>query len=59
MKGKEAGKMRMSLGRLLSMFREGDPRAEQFFTISVICMAVLAAIIVLIVLVHIRRRRRL
>ena len=50
--------MRVPFGRFLSMFAAGDPRAEQFFTISVISVAVLAAVIVLFVLIHILRRRK-
>ena len=46
----------MAFRRLLKMFAAGNPRAEQFWTISVICMAVLAAAIVLFALIHIRRR---
>ena len=50
--------MRVPFGRFLSMFAAGDPRAEEFFRISVIGVAILAAIIVLLVVIHIHRRRK-
>ena len=50
--------MRIPFGRLLSMFAAGDPRAELYFMYSVISLAALGVVTGLIIIIHIRRRRK-
>ena len=50
--------MKGGFRRLLDMFECGDPLADHIFMVSMVSLAVLAAVVVLLVLVHIRRRKR-
>ena len=55
---KEGREMRIPFGRFLSMFADGDPRGELYLLYSVISLAALAAVTGLIIIIHIRRRRK-
>ena len=42
----------------LNMFHAGDPRAEEYFRIAMIVFLVLAVLVCVFVVIHIRRRRK-
>ena len=49
--------MRLRMSRVIGMFHEGNPLAEEYLRISIISMVVLAAIAAVLVVIHIRRRK--
>lgn len=52
------GPVKGGFRRLMDMFECGDPLADHIFMVSMVSLAVLAAVVILLVLVHIRRRKR-
>ena len=49
--------MRLRMSRVIGMFHEGNPLAEEYLRISIISMVILVAIAAVLVVIHIRRRK--